>query len=268
MAEGRGIGLALCLVLVVRTVAAEPYTVPTPSMVPTLRVGDKLLASKYAYGYSRFSSPIGLIPDFKGRVLEHPPERGDVIVFRLPRDTSETYVKRVIGLPGDHVQMREGRLYLNGKIVDRGAAGAFTTELSGQARTLQRYIETLPNGRTHPTSSRCPTANPWTIRRNIVVPPRHYFMMGDNRDDSLDSRVSAEAGGVGMVPAENLIGRVDLVLYSHDPEVAWWDLAKWPELFHHHPVLDVDRVAKIRARALWRVGGRYAAATTGPMRRD
>src|SRR6185437_6877902 len=109
--EVKSIALALGLVLVVRTVAAEPYTVPTPSMVPTLLVGDKLIASKYAYGYSRFSSPIGLKPDFKGRVLDRAPERGDVIVFRLPRDTTETYVKRVIGLPGDHVQLKDGRLY-------------------------------------------------------------------------------------------------------------------------------------------------------------
>jgi signal peptidase I len=226
--EGKGVGLALALVLIVRTVAAEPYTVPTPSMVPTLLVGDKLVASKYAYGYSRYSVPIGELP-MKGRVLDHPPERGDVIVFRLPRDTSETYVKRVIGLPGDRVQMKHGRLYINGVIADRHEKGAFVTDLNGRSFTLHHYIETLPGGRDHEiiemsdddTLDNTPEYN---------VPADHYFMMGDNRDDSLDSRVAAVAGGVGMVPAENLVGRVDMVLYSHNPETPWWSLVGWRDL--------------------------------------
>ena len=230
--EGKGIGLALCLVLIVRTVAAEPYTVPTPSMVPTLLVGDKLVASKYAYGYSKFSSPIGVLPDFKGRVLDHPPARGDVIVFRLPRDTSETYVKRVIGLPGDRVQMQSGRLYINGDMVPRRDAGTFTTELSGRTYTLHRYIETLPGGKDHDVIEMSDT-EALDNTPEYTVPEGHYFMMGDNRDDSLDSRVAAVAGGVGMVPMENLVGRVDLVLYSRDPELSWWDSANWPDLMRN-----------------------------------
>src|SRR5262245_6569035 len=142
--ETKALLLALGLVFIVRTVAAEPYTVPTPSMVPTLLVGDKLVASKFAYGYSKFSTPLLDLPDFKGRVLERAPERGDVIVFRLPRDTTETYVKRVIGLPGDTVQLRDGRLYINGALVERRAAGTFTTTLAGRKWALHRYIETLP----------------------------------------------------------------------------------------------------------------------------
>jgi signal peptidase I len=228
--ELKPLALALAMVLIVRTVAAEPYTVPTPSMVPTLLVGDKLIASKYAYGYSRYSSPIGLMPDFKGRVLDRQPERGDVIVFRLPRDTTETYVKRVIGLPGDHVQLKDGRLYINGKLVPRKAAGTFTTDLSGRTFTLKRYIETLPGGHAHDVLE-ISDHEALDNTDEFVVPAGQYFMMGDNRDDSLDSRVSAEAGGVGMVPEENLIGRVDRVLYSHDPELAWWDPQNWPELF-------------------------------------
>jgi signal peptidase I len=229
--EGKGVGLALALVLVVRTVAAEPYTVPTPSMVPTLLVGDKLVASKYAYGYSRYSVPIGEIP-MKGRVLETPPTRGDVIVFRLPRDTSETYVKRVIGLPGDRVQMKAGRLYINGAIAERHEMDAFVTDLNGRSFTLHHYIETLPGGRDHEVIE---MSDDETLDNTpeFTVPAGHYFMMGDNRDDSLDSRVAAVAGGVGMVPAENLVGRVDMVLYSHNPEEPWWNVANWRDLAHH-----------------------------------
>ncbi len=228
--EGRGVVLALALVLVVRTVAAEPYSVPTPSMVPTLMVGDKLVATKYAYGYSRYSVPIGEIP-MKGRVLERAPERGDVIVFRLPRDTSETYVKRVIGLPGDRVQMKHGRLYINGEMAARREAGTLDTVLLGRPVTLHRYIETLPGGRDHDVLE-VSDDDSLDNTQEFIVPAGQYFMMGDNRDDSLDSRVAAKAGGVGMVPAENLVGRVDMVLYSN-PEAPWtWrDLTKRLRLF-------------------------------------
>lgn len=217
--EGRGVALTVALVLVVRMVAAEPYTVPTPSMVPTLMVGHKLVASKYAYGYSRYSTPIGEFP-IKGRVLDQAPERGDVIVFRLPRDTSETYVKRVIGLPGDKVQMKDGRLFINGRMAERRDASAIVTDLGGRAFTLHHYIETLPGGRDHDVIEMS-DGESLDNTPEFTVPAGQYFMMGDNRDDSLDSRVAAVAGGVGMVPAENLVGRVDMVLYSHDPEAAW-----------------------------------------------
>lgn len=222
--EGKGVVLALALVLVVRTVAAEPYAVPTPSMVPTLMVGDKLVATKYAYGFSRYSVPIGEIP-MKGRVLDRAPDRGDVIVFRLPRDTSVTYVKRVIGLPGDRVQMKAGRLYVNGEMAARRAAGTLDTTILGRPVTLRRYIETLPangnqKGRDHDVLEMSDTDN-LDDTQEFTVPAGQYFMMGDNRDDSLDSRVAASAGGVGMVPEENLVGRVDMVLYSHDPDAPW-----------------------------------------------
>src|SRR5882724_5659381 len=130
---------ALGLVLIVRTVVAEPYMVPSASMVPTLLVGDELLANKFAYGYGKYSSPVGLMPDFSGRLLGKTPERGDVVVFQLPRDPSTTYVKRLIGLPGDRIQMQRGRLYINDVLVPRRAVGAY------EGSTL--YVETLPNGR-------------------------------------------------------------------------------------------------------------------------
>jgi signal peptidase I len=224
--EVKSIALALGLVLVVRTVVAEPYTVPSPSMVPTLLVGDELIGAKFAYGYSKYSSPIGLMPDFSGRLFDRAPQRGDVVVFRLPRDPSQTYVKRLIGLPGDRIQMRQGRLYINDKLVPRRQVGTY------EGNTL--YVESLPapGGGTHDheilevSDSQAHDDTPV-----FVVPAHHYFMMGDNRDDSLDSRVSAADGGVGFVPEENLVARADRLLLSRDTKVSWGDVEQWPHVF-------------------------------------
>src|SRR5580692_10107976 len=161
--------LALGFVLIVRTVVAEPYRVPSPSMVPTLLVGDELIGSKFAYGYGKYSSPIGLMPDFSGRLFDRAPERGDVVVFRLPRDPSTTFVKRLIGLPGDRIQMRQGRLYINDELVARRAAGRFDGDLL--------YIETLPNGREHEIIEISDTQR-HDNTPVFVVPDGHYFMMG------------------------------------------------------------------------------------------
>jgi signal peptidase I len=216
------IAIALGVVLAVRTVVAEPYHVPSPSMVPTLLVGDQLIASKFAYGYGKYSSPIGLLPDFSGRLFGHAPERGDVVVFRLPRDPATTYVKRLIGLPGDRIQMRDGRLYINDAMVPRRATGTFEGD--------QRYVETLPSGREHEIIEISDT-DQHDDTPVFVVPARHYFMMGDNRDNSLDSRVTPADGGVGFVPEENLVARVDRLLFSRDPSVGWLDVADWPHAF-------------------------------------
>jgi signal peptidase I len=225
--QAQPIALAIGFVLIVRTVVAEPYSVPTPSMVPTLLVGDQLVGAKYAYGYSKYSLPIGEGPDFTGRLFGRQPERGDIVVFRLPRDPSTTYVKRLIGLPGDRIQMRQGRLYINDELVPRRASGTFEGD--------KLYIETLPassgeGGREHEIIE---------ISDNdrhdntpiIVVPARHYFMMGDNRDNSLDSRVPADQGGVGFVPEENLVARVDRLLVSRNPDVGWLDFGQWAHAF-------------------------------------
>jgi signal peptidase I len=214
--------LAVGFVLIVRTTVAEPYSVPTPSMVPTLLVGDQLVGAKYAYGYSKYSLPIGHVPGVAGRLFGRSPERGDVVVFRLPRDPSTTYVKRLIGLPGDRIQMREGRLYINDELVPRREAGAYGHD------TL--YVETLPNGREHEIIE-ISDAQRHDNTGVYVVPEDHYFMMGDNRDDSLDSRVAAEEGGVGYVPADNLVARVDRLLVSRDPEVGWLDVGSWAHIF-------------------------------------
>ncbi len=144
------------------------------------------------------------------------PKRGDVVVFRLPRDTSQTYIKRVIGLPGDHVQMIRGRLWINGKELALRADGEGKVESEdGEITELPRYIETLPNGVTHPIFKWTWTG-PLDDTQEFVVPPGHVFMMGDNRDNSLDSRVAATDGGVGFVPVENLVGRAEFVVGSYD----------------------------------------------------
>ncbi len=234
--ELKSIVLAVGFVLIVRTVFAEPYHVPSPSMVPTLLTGDQLVASKYPYGYSRYSSPIDLLPDFSGRLLGKSPERGDVIVFRLPRDPSTTYVKRLIGLPGDRIQMKHGRLYINDVLVPRRPVGPFTGDTGGRgAATL--YVETLPGGREHEIVE-LTDADQQDDTPVFVVPPKHYFMMGDNRDNSVDSRISMADGGVGFVPEDNLVGRADLVLLSHDPAVAWSDISAWSHFFRPGRLLD------------------------------
>ena len=216
--------------LIVRTVLAEPYRVPSPSMVPTLLVGDELIASKYAYGYSKYSSPIGLMPDFAGRLLGKAPERGDVIVFRLPRDPSITYVKRLIGLPGDRIQMQGGRLYINGTMVDRKAVGQRNAD-------GQLYIETLPGGREHEILEMSDSEQ-YDDTAPYVVPAGHYFMMGDNRDNSVDSRIAATDGGVGFVPEDNLVARADLILLSRNPAVSWLDVLQWPNILRLSRSLD------------------------------
>ncbi len=224
--ELKPIALSLGLVLVVRTVVAEPYTVPSASMVPTLLVGDELIGSKFAYGFGKYSLPIGRLPDFSGRVMDRPPARGDVVIFRLPRDPSITYVKRLIGLPGDRIQMRAGRLYINDRLVPRRKVGR------SDDGTL--YVETLPGGdgqgREHEIVEQSDNDR-HDDTQVYVVPPKHYFMMGDNRDDSLDSRIPAAEGGVGFVPEENLVARADFLLVSRDPEVSWLDVASWAHLF-------------------------------------
>ncbi|WP_421994810.1 signal peptidase I [Reyranella sp.] len=221
--------LAVGFVFVVRTVVAEPYHVPSASMVPTLLNGDELIASKYAYGYSKYSPPIDLLPDFPGRLLGRPPQRGDVIVFRLPREPSTTYVKRLIGLPGDRIQVSGGRLSINGATAPRRLVGPFTGDI-GRSGTATLYIETLPGGSEHEIIEMS-DADRLDNTREYVVPPGHYFMMGDNRDNSVDSRIPENEGGVGFVPADNLVARADLVLLSRDPAVDLTHVAEWPHAF-------------------------------------
>jgi signal peptidase I len=233
--ELKGLAITGAIMLFAGTAIGQPFIVPSGSMEPTLMIGDEIAAAKYAYGYGRYSAPIGVIP-IHGRLLDHPPERGDIVVFALPRDPRQTYVKRVIGMPGDRIQMRGGRLFINGAEVPRRAVGPITVSLGGGSVPAMKYVETLPGGRAHDIIK--VAEGPLDDTAELKVPDGHYFMMGDNRDNSLDSRVSPEEGGVGFVPAENLIGRVNRVLFSITPFANWLDVISDPadlrvsRLFH------------------------------------
>jgi len=225
---------AVLIALVVRTIAYEPFNIPSGSMVPTLLVGDYLFVSKFSYGYSRYSLPFGL-PLLSGRIFFHSPERGDVVVFKLPTDNSTDYIKRVVGLPGDHIQMKNGILHLNGQPVPRRRIEDYLyQEGNGAVIPLAQYIETLPNGVQHRIIEMSDNG-PLDNTQEYVVPPGDYFMMGDNRDNSQDSRVLS---AVGYVPAENLIGKAQFIFFSTDGSARLWEIWKWPfairygRLFH------------------------------------
>ena len=195
-----------------RTVASEPFDIRSATMMPTLLVGDVFFVSKFSYGYSRYSLPFGL-PLFSGRIFFHPPERGDVVVFRSPTDNSTDWIKRLIGLPGDHIQMKNGILYINDQpCPSRRIEDYLYREGSGAIIPLPQYVETLPNGRQHPII-KMGDNGPLDNTPVYDIPPGDYFMLGDNRDNSQDSRVLS---AVGYVPAENLIGRAEFIFLSID----------------------------------------------------
>jgi signal peptidase I len=216
--------VAVILALIIRTFLFEPFNIPSGSMKPTLLVGDYLFVSKPAYGYSRYSFPFGLAP-LQGRVMTAPPKRGDVVVFKLPTNTSVDYIKRLIGLPGDTIQVREGRLYINGQNVPRQAVGMKTVESDdGRDVLTTEYIETLPGGAVHSIYEESDNG-PLDDTPLYTVPAGHYFMMGDNRDNSQDSRV---AQVVGYVPFENFVGRADFIFFSTDGSAGLFEFWKWP----------------------------------------
>ena len=213
---------ALLLALVIRTVLFQPFSIPSGSMMPTLLVGDYLFVSKYAYGYSKYSIPLS--PDiFEGRIWASEPERGDVAVFRYPPNPDLDYIKRVIGLPGDTVQMRDGVLHINGEPVEREQVGTYEPQGrydTGEAVPL--YRETLPNGVSYNTLDLTQNS-PGDNTREFQVPEGHYFMMGDNRDNSADSRFE-----VGFVPFENFVGRANIIFFSMDAGTSPLELWNWP----------------------------------------
>ena len=226
---------AVLIAFFIRTVAFEPFNIPSGSMVPTLLVGDYLFVSKFSYGYSRYSLPLGL-PLFGGRILADEPERGDVAVFRLPRDDSVDYIKRIIGLPGDRIRVAGGILHINDVAVERRRIEDFNPPSGvGASGPMRQYIEVLPNGREHRIIEATDNGA-FDNTREYLVPEGHYFAMGDNRDNSLDSRF---ANGVGFIPAQNLVGRAEILFFSANGDSRIWEVWKWPWGIRYSRIFDL-----------------------------
>jgi signal peptidase I len=227
-----------------RSFIIAPFSIPSGSMIPTLYIGDYLVVAKWPYGYSRYSFPFGF-PAFSGRIFEHTPQRGDVVVFRHPSEDSDL-IKRVIGIAGDTVQVRDGRLILNGRAVRREEmppyampvsanspckvvppASPFVAAIGNQPYCMYpAYRETLPGGPSYTVLDQI-DGGPADDFGPVKVPAGHIFLMGDNRDDSLDSRFGPAEGGLGMVPMENLIGRAAFTFWSTDGSASYWKPWTW-----------------------------------------
>ncbi len=225
--------LLLLAVLGVHSLLAKPFYIPSGSMLPTLFIGDRLIVSKFPYGYSYLSPSFNVLPEMSGRLFGRLPDRGDIVVLKSPR-AHDDWIKRVIGLPGDTVQMKDGVLWLNGKAVPKVAIAPIdiavspnsdcNTPIDEQYRTTDahggpicrypRFRETLPNGRSYDVMDLADT--PQDNTEPLIVPEGHVFVMGDNRDNSEDSRFDPLLGGIGMLPVENLVGRAEFTTFSLD----------------------------------------------------
>jgi len=235
------------IVFIFRSFIFSPFNIPSESRLPRLLIGDYLLASKWSYGFTRYSLPFSM-PLIPGRILASTPERGDVAIFKAPPDQSNDYIKRVIGLPGDQIQMRGGQLFINGEAVPKKRIDDLllpvsqnmidASRLSGRGSACvdarfeeaqpdgsltcryPRYVETLPSGRSYQVLDLIDT--PQDDTGVFTVPEGHIFAMGDNRDNSEDSRFPAQiGGGIGMVPMENLVGKAQIMMFSTDGSASW-----------------------------------------------
>lgn len=223
---------AVLIALIIRSFWLEPFRIPSGSMYPTLRVGDYLFVTKHAYGYSRYSFPFGL-PLFKGRIFYKEPKRGDIVVFKFPQNTHTDFIKRIIGLPGDKVQVKNGRLYINGTRVEREENGRYIVdEYVAIPEFYKQYTETLPDGLQHQIIELSDNERIVDNTEVFEVPEDAFFVMGDNRDRSDDSRIS-----VGFVPKENLVGKAKFIFFSHDDKSSiikpwtWFKAIRWKRIF-------------------------------------
>lgn len=220
--------VVMVFIVAAKAAIAEPFYVPSGSMEPTLLIGDELLATKFPYGYSSASLPSFFTLPQTSRWLGALPERGDIIVFRWPGDRSQNWVKRVIGLPGDRVAVRGGQVWINGEAAPLRPDGTGELETDNGSRVAaSRFIETLPGHHDHLIFKLSANA-PYDNMAEIVVPEGHLFVMGDNRDNSADSRVPLRDGGVGLLPVDDLVGRADALVGSWDLAVAHQPLWRWP----------------------------------------
>lgn len=227
--------VAILLAIVIRTFLFEPFNIPSGSMKPTLLVGDYLFVNKFTYGYSKHSFPFSMAP-FEGRQFGGELQRGDIVVFKLPTNTRIDYIKRVIGLPGDRIQVIDGRLYINRERVEREVVGLKrVAEGYGEPVTMMEYIETLPGGTIHSIYEESDDED-LDNTNEYLVPEGHYFMMGDNRDNSQDSRVTSL---VGYVPYDNIVGRAQFLFFSIDAmEASWLKPWTWPGAIRWERIFD------------------------------
>jgi signal peptidase I len=222
----RSLALALLIALVLRIALFQPFTIPSSSMEPGLVTGDYIVVSKFAYGWSRASFLFNP-PLFQGRLFGRGPARGDVVVFRLPRDPGQTWIKRVIGLPGDRIQVIGAKVHVNGRPFQLAPVG-WTRDHDDPQRAVLQVREAQPGGRSYVTYGGAP-GHEGEETGVYVVPEGCYFMMGDNRDNSLDSRWPREIG-VGLLPAENIVGKAEIVLVSWKPGSAVYKPWTWLNL--------------------------------------
>lgn len=226
------IGIAVLIALSFRSFLFEPFNIPSGSMIPTLLVGDYLFVSKYSYGYSRYSFPFAAVP-FEGRIMSGEPERGDVVVFRPPSKPSVNFIKRIVGLPGDKIQLKAGQLYINDKVLPRRMVGTKSATLGYRDVKITSYEEVMDNGKSYIIQEL--SDNDRMDNTGVYqVPAGHYFMMGDNRDQSNDSRFL----DIGTIPYENLIGRAEFLFFSVDQSARLWEIWKWPFAIRFNRIAD------------------------------